>query len=195
MQEIIPRWEWRTFAQDVPPGVDAIRAAPQVRGGSSEETYILSRHANLNVKIRFGVLDIKQLLAVNEHGLEQWRPLLKESFPLSEAAVARVVESLGVKLAGGLRGGYDPARFLDEVVRPCHDLSVVHVRKERSCHLVGECRAEVCRLEADGVLLWTVAVEQEDPRAVILVVRTLGLDGLENINYVRALKRLRGWEG
>ena len=51
----------------------------------SDEWYIMSAvtHQN-NTKIRYEMLDVKQLLRTNK-GLEQWRPHLKAEFPLAAA--------------------------------------------------------------------------------------------------------------
>ena len=49
----------------------------------SEEIYLLAAGSDANVKIRDGLLDIKLLEHVDANGLEQWRPVLKEPFPLT----------------------------------------------------------------------------------------------------------------
>ena len=47
--------------------------------------------------------------------------------------------------------------------------------------------AEVADLEVDGRVARTIAVESEDPSAVIAAVRRLGLDGQVNTSYPRGL--------
>ena len=42
---------------------------------------------------------------------------------------------------------------------------------------------------ADGVPLESFCVEHEDPSLVLGVIRSLGLDSHQNINYPQALKR------
>jgi hypothetical protein len=43
--------------------------------------YPLSPFANDNVKIRNLLMDIKALQQVNPDGLEQWKPVMKATFP------------------------------------------------------------------------------------------------------------------
>ncbi len=52
------------------------------------------------MKVRDDLMDVKQLEAVDDDGLEQWRPVLKASFPLAAADVAAVLDALGVVRAG-----------------------------------------------------------------------------------------------
>ena len=62
----------------------------------SDEVYLLSEESDASVKIRDGLMDVKRLEAVDGNGLEQWRPVLKSSFPLAAADVAAVLDALGV---------------------------------------------------------------------------------------------------
>ena len=102
MATIIPRWEWRTFGDDLD---EAATALARYRTGSdneSDELYFLSPGCE-NVKVRDGLMDIKVLREVNPDGLEQWFPLMKAAFPLAAADVTRVYEGLHVEptQAGG----------------------------------------------------------------------------------------------
>ena len=56
---IIPRWEWRTFAEDLEAEGARVLAAGEVKTKESQEVYILSRRSNENTKIRDGLMDIK----------------------------------------------------------------------------------------------------------------------------------------
>jgi exopolyphosphatase / guanosine-5'-triphosphate,3'-diphosphate pyrophosphatase len=92
MAGIIPRWEWRMF------GV-GFGAAEAVLAGSapgpveeSDELYLLSA-AGANVKVRYGLMDIKLLREVDADGLEQWEPVMKQGFPLPAAEVARMFDA------------------------------------------------------------------------------------------------------
>jgi exopolyphosphatase/guanosine-5'-triphosphate,3'-diphosphate pyrophosphatase len=92
MAAIIPRWEWRMF------GV-GFGAAEAVLAGSApgpveetDELYLLSA-AGANVKVRYGLMDIKLLREVDADGLEQWEPVMKQGFPLPAAEVARMFDA------------------------------------------------------------------------------------------------------
>jgi response regulator RpfG family c-di-GMP phosphodiesterase len=69
------------------------------------------------------------------------------------------------------------------------DLRMVHVYKERHGFTINNCIVEIANLKFDNEPIRTVAVEQEDPALVFQTVKMLGLDGFENINYLKALKK------
>ncbi|MBN1425580.1 hypothetical protein JXA88_13580 [Candidatus Fermentibacteria bacterium] len=193
MTDIVPRWEWRSFGSDFGGAEARIAAAEQTRAVDSEEFYILSKRSGVNVKIRAGVLNVKVLLQTNEEGLEQWTPALKALFPLDAEALAEALRLLRVPPTQPLTGPFSLEGLL-ELVRPEGDLLAVHVTKQRACHSVNGCKAEIADLTVDGAPIRTVAVEHENPRLVGLTVHMLGLEGRENVNYIRGLKRLKGWE-
>ena len=66
------------------------------------------------------------------------------------------------------------------------------MRKERRSYSGGPFRAEWVRLMANGCAVQSVAVESEDPAAVLAAARRLRIDGFENLSYPAALKRLVG---
>src|SRR4029079_1687339 len=92
MGEIVPRWEWRTFASDVPTA-DAVFAALEPAVEESEELYLLSSGGD-NVKGRAGLMDVKVLRETDASGLQRWEPILKAPFPLDEEAAAVAFRSL-----------------------------------------------------------------------------------------------------
>ena len=61
------------------------------------------------------------------------------------------------------------------------------VHKRRRRFPLGGCMAEVADVEVDGRGVRTVAVEAQDPAAVMAAVRGLGLDTQVNTSYPRAL--------
>lgn len=194
MTEVVPRWEWRSFAPEFGEAEARIAAGERTRAVDSAEVYILSRRSNVNVKAREGVLNVKVLLNVNEEKLEQWTPALKALFPLDAETVEEVLRMLHVPIPADLTGAYSLDRVVAEVAAGHFDLACVRVAKRRACHSINGCKAEIADLRVDGEPIRTVAVEHEDPRVVSLTVHSLGLGRLENVNYIRGLKRLKGWE-
>src|SRR5687767_3836232 len=90
--QIVPRWELPTFGAA---GAPLAALAPE-RVEDSDEVYVVSQHADASVKVRAGLVDVKQLEAVDERGLEQWRPVMKATFPLTAADAALALQRLGV---------------------------------------------------------------------------------------------------
>ena len=191
MNAIIPRWEWRTFGASFGEADRRLEALAPGRVQESDEVYLLSPGTDANVKIRDGLMDIKMLEQVNADGLEQWRPVMKGTFPLPAAEVARVCAALGVVPVTGL-GAYTLAQLQAELTQPTRRVRVVQVHKRRAHYVIGGCSAEMTAVAADGTSTRTVAIEHEDPARVLAAVREMGLDRFENISYPRGLKRLLG---
>jgi exopolyphosphatase/guanosine-5'-triphosphate,3'-diphosphate pyrophosphatase len=195
MDHIVPRWEWRTFGQDFGIAEQKLAALPPQKVQTSTEGYLLCVGSDANVKYRDNLLDIKQLERVNEDGLEQWLPVLKEQFPLAADAMVRLREALGVAPLP-IHGEADS---FDALVANLESASTqirgVWVSKVRTRYLVHGCVAELTDVIANGKKVRTTAIEDEDPHKVITAVRAMGLDGHSNINYPRGLKQLIGLAG
>jgi exopolyphosphatase / guanosine-5'-triphosphate,3'-diphosphate pyrophosphatase len=137
-------------------------------------------------------LDVKRLEAVNDDGLEQWRPVLKARFPLPESSVEALLAELGAPAVPRTRGEYTVDALVEEVVSPIPELRAVEVHKRRRHFTVGACLAELSDLVTDGGAQTTIAVESEDPALVSQVVRELGLGSRPNLSVPRVLQRLGG---
>lgn len=187
---VVPRWEWRAFA-DRFPGVEAqvLAATPEAR--SSAETYLIAPPADMNAKIRFDLIDVKQRLRA-ERGLELWTPVVKSGFPV-EAEVIKTLFTLWTLDPPRLtRPGYTKAQFLAEVIAAAPTVRVVDVTKERRGAVIDGCAVELATLSVNGRRVQTVGVEAENPDLVLRTVAALGLTSDGNENYVQALKRLDG---
>ena len=192
MAEIIARWEWRTFGGAFGAAEKNILAFTPDKVRSSSEVYILSRNSMDNTKIRDMLMDIKTLRQVNTDKLEQWFPVMKAGFPLAHAVLADVFKAWKAAPPRFARETYGYEEFLGELVAPHDDLRMVRVDKERRGFMINGCIVEIADLKFDGKPVRTVAVEKEDPAAVMQTVRQLGLEGFENVNYLKALKRFVG---
>jgi len=192
MEQIVPRWEWRTFAQSFGEA-DARFAALKPSGAQeSDELYLLSPLSDENAKIRDLQMDIKALQQVDQNGLEQWRPVMKGAFPLPAAEVTKVFNVLGLAPPPLTRAQYTLEQLTTALGGRGGATRVVNVHKKRVRYEVDGCLAEMTDVVADGKRTRTVAIESEDPARVIAAVRKLGLDRFENINYPRGLKQLVG---
>ena len=144
----------------------------------SDETYFLSLDSDASVKVRDSVMDVKQLEHVNENGLEQWRPVMKASFPLSQEDVTALLLTLGCAVPKLERENYTLAQLIAEIVRPSESVAAVDVHKHREHFLPGGCMAEVSVVRTQRRKEQTIAIESEDPALVFQTVRGLGLEGL-----------------
>ncbi len=168
MTSVVPRWEWRTWTAV---GVAAARLASATPDAvhESEELYLVSRGGEDAVKVRDGLVDVKRLEEVDAHGLERWRPVLKQPTTLTA----------------------DDVRVLADALHAT-ELRTVAVHKRRRRYRLDGCAVELVDVRAGGRALRTFAAESEDPAAVVRVLRGMGLDLHANTSYPRRLRALTG---
>ena len=195
MDMIVPRWEWRTFGSDFGAADAAFAALEPELIQESDETYLLSPRTDAAVKIRAGLMDVKVLEHVSQAGLEQWRPAMKETFPLPREKADRVCAALGVSTPPA--AGWSPfplADLLAMLSAPERGVRAVGVHKRRQHYTVNECMSEVTEVVAEGKKARTLAIEAADAERVIATVHDLGLSGRLNTSFPRWLKATVGME-
>lgn len=194
MSEIKPRYEFRIWGDSLTPLRHKLQALAQPSSKSSDETYLISAATERsNVKVRADLMDIKVLVAV-DRGLEQWRPILKEGFPLAAGVITdQVFASLELPppTLGKAEYGYD--EFLNDVIRPNPKIAIVDVNKTRYQHTIGVCASEYSLITINGTPHDTVAVESTDADAVLKLVADLGIHEA-NVSYIREIRRILGWQ-
>lgn len=190
MEKIIPRWEWRTFGEDLSKGEENIKKCGTPRNRKSSEIYILSSKSNDNTKIRDELMDIKSPIRINENtGLEQWTVLAKSAFPIHINDLTLVYKAFGLKMPYLDKDEYSYIEYIEELIGKNPDLKMVNVEKDRHGYLIDEAIVEIAEVKFNGISSKTIAVEHSDPDLVLKVVKQLGLDEYENINYIKAMKR------
>jgi exopolyphosphatase / guanosine-5'-triphosphate,3'-diphosphate pyrophosphatase len=191
---IVPRWEWRTFGESFGPAEELLGARTPEREQESDDLYLLSQDSDASVKVRDGLMDVKQLEAVDGNGLEQWRPVLKAGFPLVAADASTVLAALGASGVQLERESYTLEQLVDEVVEPSPALAAVAVHKRRTHYRLSGCLAELSAISAGRRSARTIAVEAEDPVLVAAAVRSLHLADRPNVCLARGLKTLVGFD-
>jgi len=194
MNTIIPRWEWRSFGTDFGAADNKFAALATEKVQESDEIYLLSPVTDANVKIRAELMDLKTLEQVSQSGLEQWRPVMKGTFPLPIADVSTVCAALGVPPPTG-RDAFTLDQLLAELGAPSRGVRAVAVHKRRLRYTINGCTAEMTAVVVDGKPVRTVAIESEDAGLVVEAVRGMALSGLPNISYPRGLKAVVGMKG
>jgi len=159
----------------------------------SDETYLLSTRSDASVKVRDGLMDVKRLEAVDDDGLEQWRPVMKAEYPLPAAGVEEVLSALDVAAPALARPEYTLEQLIADVIEQSSDLGAVEVHKHREHFTVGGAMAELSEIRAGTTAQRTIAVESEDPELVVAAVRELGLPLRPNVCLSRGLKMLIGF--
>lgn len=196
MTEIQARFEFRAFGQTFGSVLEELRRrSPVGRPRESGETYVVSRANNdNNTKIRFDTLDIKVLVA-RERGLEQWSPRFKCAFPLTAETIGEeVFPAFGLAVPELTRDTYTLEELLREIVAPHDELQAVSVFKQRVGFEIRGVLAEWARVLVNGAAIQTVCLESVDADALLELRQAVGAQGLENVNYLLAIKRVIGME-
>jgi len=193
MEKIIPRWEWRTFGDDLSKGEKNIIEYGNARHRESKEIYILSKNSNDNTKIRDELMDIKSPIRINdETGLEQWTVLAKSAFPIHINDLALVYKAFGVELPYLDKDEYSYKEYIEELIRKNPNLKMINVEKNRHGYLIDDAIVEIAEVKFNEFATKTIAVEHADMDIVLNTVKKLGLTEYENVNYIKAMKRTFG---
>jgi exopolyphosphatase/guanosine-5'-triphosphate,3'-diphosphate pyrophosphatase len=190
---VVPRWEWRRFGPGLTRARQHLRRFEPVRSEESDETYLVSLHSDASVKIRDGLMDVKELVAIGTHGVEQWRPVLKAAFPLAASDVAAVAAALDAPLEISERGRATLEAFVGELAGT--KVRAVAVSKQRVHYEIGGCMAELTQLRTDAGTTMTIAVESPVPEDVLATAATLGLLDGSNTCVARGIKTALGIGG
>ncbi|HPC82252.1 MAG TPA: hypothetical protein P5234_02650 [Thermoanaerobaculaceae bacterium] len=192
-----PRFEFRSFGQNF----DSIHfrmsrlSVPipeDVWERHSDEIYIMSRTNDLNnTKIRDGKMDIKTWVQTLD-GLEQWNPLMKGAFPLPTSVLREeVFPAFQVVIPDLPEGSCTYEQFLG-LVDAHPDLQAVRVHKRRFGYMVHDTICEYAIVLINGARVVTVSTESTEIADLKRTIAATGMAGLENINYLQAIKRVIG---
>jgi exopolyphosphatase/guanosine-5'-triphosphate,3'-diphosphate pyrophosphatase len=190
---VVPRWEWRAFAESFGPVESRFDSLSPERVGESDDLYLLSPDSDASVKVRAGIMDVKRLERVDGDGLEQWMPVLKAPFPMSAADVGFVLESLRASAPQLERAAYSLDELAEALAHASPQIVFADVHKRREHYTIGGCTAERARMRTPAGATRTIAVESEDPDRVAAAVRELGFTPRRNVSVARGLKALLGF--
>lgn len=192
-----PRFEFRSFGQNFE--IAAKRMArlsmpvpEKVWERYSDEIYILSRTNDINnTKVRDGKMDIKTYVQTVD-GLEQWNPLMKGEFPIQASVLKNeVFPAFKVDMPELIKEVYTFEEFMD-IINSHPDLAAVKVHKQRFGYMVNNTICEFGEVLINGARLVTINSESTEVEDIKKTVKDIGLEGVENINYLQAIKRVIG---
>jgi len=192
-----PRFEFRTFGRDFADAAYfmsrlSVPVPEKVWERNSQETYIVSKTNDVNnTKIRDGKMDIKTFVQEVD-GLEQWNPLMKGEFPMkSDVLESEVFPAFKVEMRKLDKDEYTLDEFL-EIVKSHPDLQAVSVEKERFGYMVNDTICEFANVWINGAMISTINSESTEVDDIKKTMKDLGVEGVENINYLQAIKRIIG---
>lgn len=192
-----PRFEFRTFGQDFTKAIErmarlSVPVPEKVWERHSDEIYIISRTNDINnTKIRDGKMDIKTYVQTVD-GLEQWNPLMKGEFPISSEVLQKeVFPAFMVKMPELTKETYTYEEFIS-MVNAHPDLQAVRVHKQRWGYMVNDTICEAGAVIINGAKVMTINSESTELEDIKKTIKDVGLEGVENINYLQAIKRVIG---
>ena len=192
-----PRFEFRSFGQNFEEAHArmarlSVPVPEKVWRRTSDEIYIISRANDINnTKIRDGKMDIKTYVQTVD-GLEQWNPLMKGEFPISKEVLEQeVFPAFMVEMPALDKDTYTFEEFL-AMVEANKDLAAVRVHKERFGYMVNDTICEVGNVLINGAKVVTINSESTEIEDIKKTIADCKLEGVENINYLQAIKRVIG---
>lgn len=194
MTEIKPRYEFRTFALDFGISESILRTKYECENiRESKEIYILSsQNDENNTKIRDNLMDIK-VFVQKKDGFEQWNPRMKGSFPMKASElVEKVFPAFEIDMPALDRDEYTLEQYLTEIIRPNKNLNAVNIFKRRFAYSVCGAIIEVAEILINGAFVKTMSIESTEIDQIKVAQKALKLDFHENVNYLKAIKRVTG---
>ena len=79
------------------------------------------------------------------------------------------------------------------MVKEHSEIQAVNVVKERFGYMVNDTICEVGNILIDGTKVMTINSESTELDNIKKTIIDVGLRGVENINYLQAIKRVIGW--
>lgn len=192
-----PRFEFRSFGQNFEAAAKRMSrlSAPipeKVWERYSDEIYILSRTNDINnTKVRDGKMDIKTYIQTVD-GLEQWNPLMKGEFPIQASVLTNEVFPAFQVIMPELRKEIYTFDEFMEMIHTHPDLAAVKVHKQRFGYMVNNTICEYGKVLINGARVMTINSESTEVEDILKTIKDIGLEGVENINYLQAIKRVIG---
>jgi len=192
-----PRFEFRSFGQNFDKAHFRMArfsgpVPEKVWERHSDEIYIISRTNDINnTKIRDGKMDIKTYVQTVD-GLEQWNPLMKGEFAISaDILVNEVFPAFMVEMPALEKDTVTFEEFI-QMIKNHPDLAAVKVHKQRLGYMVNNTICEFGEVLINGARIVTINSESTEVDDIKKTIKDIGLEGVENINYLQAIKRVIG---
>lgn len=197
LESIEPRFEFRSFGQNFDYASHrmarlSIPVSENLWDRTSDEIYIVSRTNDINnTKIRDGKMDIKTFVKTVD-GFEQWNPVLECEFPLNPGILKNdVFPAFRVIMPELSKEAYTLEEFID-LVNTHPQLQAVNVHKQRFGYMVNNTICETGIVLVNGARVMTICTESTVIEDIKKTIRDIGLEGIENINYLQMIKRVTG---
>lgn len=190
--EVALRWEWRVFVRGA---LNLARLATFLRDDSERtraETYLVSSRSVHSVKVHNLLVEVKRLDRLASDGLQLWRPMLRQEFPLSARSLALLFDAWGLDEAMPYRPCWSERQMERDIIDPRNSLRAVPVLTQRTPLEVARCRGQHVALTVLGEHWESIGFEDPDPSRVRTAADAVGLGMLPNESYPTALAKIAG---
>jgi hypothetical protein len=195
----LPRWQWRTFGDDLTCLSSRLAAPDLGRGRWTDEVHLVCLQSSHHAWLVRDTLELLWRKEVGPDGFELWDPILRAALPFEPAAVSQLFAAWGLAKAWPGRGFAETDSFVSAIEAAAPSVRAVRLarRRERTSIDGIECSFETVTAGTGGsaARCQSFAVEHEDPTVIAHALRTLGLDTRDNINFVQGLKQALGLAG
>jgi hypothetical protein len=186
-------WEWRSFDYQAHQWRAALlRGVRTGSGWMTAETYLLADQSPNSVKLRHDRVEVKQVVHVDADGLEQWKPVGSEAFPLTRAGMHMLCDVWRRPRLEVYASFDTPANLVSYLYKHAADVRVIPLRKWRRGYRVEGCTVERTTVLVGGGVVESLSFEHPDGGTLAAVLRSLHLNPERNTSYVTWLKRLAG---
>lgn len=179
MRDDVVRFEYRVWGS----ALDSIRQrldelAESRHDERVNDCYLLGPNAAVNAKLRDCTLEVKRMIP--GYGFQRWEPSLSRKPPFPVELVKDLANRLGCVDTAELGDGSLAGDELIATISAIDELETLEVIKERQLVTVQGIRAESTRVTSPVGTWWTVAGESTDRAELEHLIRTLGIEQLEN---------------
>ncbi|MFA6957014.1 MAG: hypothetical protein WC538_14190 [Thermoanaerobaculia bacterium] len=189
----IPRWQWRTFAADLPSL--ALRFPELVQGSERrvDEIHLVCLKSSHHAFLRGSTLELRWRKEVGPEGFELWDTVLHSSLPFRGEQLARLWSAWGLPGPAPNIEYRTVASFLDEAIAPnptVIPVTLTRWRREGRLHGI-DCSVEAVEIRG-AAAMQSLSLEHEDPALIEQLLIELGLDARDNVNFLQGIKTALG---
>ena len=117
---------------------------------------------------------------------------MKGEFPIAASVLKNeVFPAFQVQMPELIKEIYTFEEFMD-IIHSHPDLAAVNVHKQRYGYMVNNTICEYGEVLINGARIMTINSESTEVEDITKTVKDIGLEGVENINYLQAIKRVIG---
>lgn len=187
----LPRWQWRTFGDDLTDLAGRLDAPDLGRGRWTDEVHLVCLRSSHHAWLQGDTLELRWRKEVGPDNVELWDPILRVSLPFDTVSVARLYAAWGLVPEQPPEDYTDTASFITAVGRAWPQVRAVRLARRRERTAVDQvaCSFETVIVHP-GARWQSFAVEHEDPEVIAHVRRRLGLQHRDNISFVQGLKQV-----